>query len=144
MSEPLEHFVEAQDPLWEGVEAELRAGEKQTHWMWFVFPQLEGLGSSEMAKRYALRSVAHARAYLAHPVLGPRLRSASALLLGHPGRTAEGMLGPVDAEKLRSCATLFRAAGSPPGQAEPFSEILRVFFGDVADPRTLQGLPADS
>ena len=120
MSDPfeLQRFVEAQDAdgTYERAVAELRAGRKRTHWMWFVFPQLAGLGRSATAQRFAIRSLDEARAYLAHPVLGPRLReSARALLSAPTNLTARDILGEVDAMKLRSSMTLFmRAAPEEP------------------------------
>ena len=90
--------------------AELRAGRKRSHWVWFVFPQLQGLGRSPMAQHYGLSGLAEARAYAAHPVLGPRLRECVRALLGHAGTSAARLLGEVDALKLRSCLTLFEAA----------------------------------
>lgn len=127
-------FVAAQDPVWPGVTAELAAGSKRSHWMWFVFPQIAGLGGSEMSVRYAIGSLDEARGYLSHPVLGARLREATQLVLRHAGRDASAILGHVDALKFRSCLTLFQAAD--PG--EPlFGEALRAFYDGVPDPRTL-------
>lgn len=129
----LADFVAAQDRVWPDVEAELAAGRKASHWMWFVFPQLDGLGRSATARFFALPDLAAARGYLAHPVLGPRLRAATALMLRHAGTPPEAILGPVDAAKFRSCLTLFAAAA--PG--EPlFAEALAAFH-DGPDPRTL-------
>jgi uncharacterized protein (DUF1810 family) len=134
----LERFVAAQAPVYATVLDELRAGRKRSHWMWFVFPQLRGLGHSEMARRYAIRDLAEARAYLAHPVLGPRLRECLRLVLLAPG-TAEEILGPIDALKLRSCATLFdRAAdGDPEARA-----VLERWWSGAPDERTLELLAA--
>ncbi|HET9124526.1 MAG TPA: DUF1810 domain-containing protein [Solirubrobacteraceae bacterium] len=116
--------------------AELRAGRKTGHWMWFIFPQLSGLGRSATARHYALQSLAHARAYLADPVLGPRLRGSCQALLGLPaGATAEGVLGSIDALKLRSCATLFARAGAEEGV---FGDILERFYGGGHDEATLR------
>ncbi len=113
--------------------AELRAGEKRSHWMWFVLPQLAGLGHSETSRRYALSSLAEARAYLEDPVLGARLRECAAALLEHDGLTAEQILGGVDALKLRSCMTLF-ARAEP---AEPlFAAVLDRYFDGVPDAAT--------
>jgi uncharacterized protein (DUF1810 family) len=106
----LERFVTAQRGTYEGALAELRAGHKRGHWMWFVFPQIAGLGSSPTAQRYAICGLAEARAYLAHPVLGPRLVEAARALLGSPGGDPVAVLGPVDALKLRSSMTLFAEA----------------------------------
>jgi uncharacterized protein (DUF1810 family) len=130
----LERFVSAQDArgTYDAALAELRAGRKTSHWMWFVFPQLAGLGLSEMSRRYAIASLDEARAYLAHPVLGPRLQESARALLGLDGRTATEILGPVDALKLRSSLTLFaRAAPEDP------------LFGEVLD-RYFDGRPDDA
>ena len=105
----LERFVQAQSGVHEQALAELRAGGKRSHWMWFVFPQVEGLGRSATAQQYAIGSLAKARAYLEHPVLGPRLREAAAAARDFAG-TPEQLLGPIDEEKLRSSMTLFEAA----------------------------------
>jgi len=134
--EGLERFVTAQDRVWREVVAELTAGAKRSHWMWFVFPQLRGLGHSSMAARYGLQSLAEARAYLDHPVLGPRLRQAVDLMLSHGGRRPEAVLGGVDALKLRSCLTLFAVAAPSEGR---FGEALAAFF-DGPDPLTLARL----
>ncbi len=113
--------------------AELRAGRKRTHWMWFVFPQIAGLGSSPTARQYAISSLDEARAYLAHPVLGPRLREAAEAVLGVEGRTASAILGSPDDLKLRSSMTLFaRVEGAPP----VFQQVLDRYY-DGPDPRTL-------
>ena len=108
----LGRFVAAQERVWPEVVAELGAGRKRTHWMWFVFPQVAGLGSSAMAQRYAIGSLDEARAYLAHPVLGARLREATRLVLRHRGTPAEAVLGPIDAMKFRSSMTLFAEAAA--------------------------------
>lgn len=133
-------FVTAQDAVWPAVLAELAAGAKRSHWMWFVFPQIAGLGGSAMAVRYAIGSVEEARAYLAYPVLGARLREATRLMLRHAGQEAGAILGPVDALKLRSSMTLFQAADP----AEPlFGAALVAFHGGEPDPRTLALLKGD-
>ena len=106
----LERFVTAQDGVYDGALAELRAGRKTGHWIWFVFPQVAGLGRSEMSRIYSIGSLAEARAYLAHPVLGPRLREAAAAVLATHGRSADEILGSIDAVKLRSSMTLFLRA----------------------------------
>jgi uncharacterized protein (DUF1810 family) len=113
--------------------AELRAGRKQGHWMWFVFPQLAGLGSSATSRRYALASLEEARAYLAHPVLGSRLRECAGILAGLEGRSAEEALGPVDAMKLRSSMTLFAIAAP---QERIFQDVLERRCDGVRDART--------
>ena len=131
----LERFVSAQDTrgTYDAALAELRAGRKTSHWMWFVFPQLAGLGLSETSRRYAISSLDEARAYLAHPVLGPRLQECARALLGLDGRTATEILGPVDALKLRSSLTLFaRAAPEDP----VFGEVLDRYFDGRPDEAT--------
>ncbi|HLS59250.1 MAG TPA: DUF1810 domain-containing protein [Paracoccaceae bacterium] len=133
----LERFVTAQDRVWAEVEAELAAGAKRTHWMWFVFPQIEGLGRSETARRYAIRDIDEARAYLAHPVLGPRLRQACDLMLRHLGTEAETILGSIDALKLQSSMTLFERAD--PGEPR-FPAILDAFYQGRRCARTLERL----
>ena len=102
-----------QDGTYARAVAELRAGAKVSHWMWFVFPQVAGLGRSAMAREYAISAVAEARAYLAHPVLGPRLRECARVVASTEGRSAARIFGPVDAMKLRSSMTLFAAADTP-------------------------------
>ena len=111
MSDPfdLHRFVRAQDPVIDQVRAELRAGDKRSHWMWFMFPQEAGLGQSEMSKRYAISGAAEAAAYLRHPVLGARLRELTAIVNGVQGRSATQIFGGIDALKFRSCMTLFAA-----------------------------------
>jgi uncharacterized protein (DUF1810 family) len=131
----LDRFVAAQDAVWPRVLAELGAGAKRSHWMWFVFPQVAGLGFSAMSQRFALASVDEARAYLAHPLLGARLRQATGLMLAHRGRPAESILGPVEALKLRSSMTLFQVAA--PGEA-CFGAALDAFFAGAPDLRTLE------
>jgi uncharacterized protein (DUF1810 family) len=132
----LERFVVAQDDgdTFQTALAELRAGAKRSHWMWFVFPQIAGLGSSPTARHYAIRSLAEAKAYLAHPVLGPRLReSAAALVELQGGDDADAILGSVDALKLRSSITLFARADP----AQPvFAAVLERYYGGRADPAT--------
>ncbi|UGS38065.1 DUF1810 domain-containing protein [Capillimicrobium parvum] len=141
MSDPfdLQRFVDAQDrgATYDAALAELRAGRKTSHWMWFVFPQIAGLGRSATAQHYAISSLAEAQAYLAHPVLGPRLRQSAAALLSHSGRSADQILGGIDAMKLRSSLTLFsRAAPDEP----VFTEVLDRLFGGAPDAATLQRL----
>jgi uncharacterized protein (DUF1810 family) len=132
----LERFVTAQDSgdTYQRAVAELRNGRKVSHWMWFVFPQIAGLGRSGMAQAYAIADLTEARAYLAHPVLGPRLIECAAIVAGHSGRTAEQIFGGIDAMKLRSSMTLFALAD--PGQPV-FGEVLNAFF-DGPDPATEQ------
>ena len=126
--ESLQRFLDAQAPVYPEVQAELRAGRKQSHWMWFIFPQLRGLGHSTTAQRYGIASRAEAQAYVQHPVLGARLRECMALLLAHPGLSAEDMLGDIDALKLRSCATLF-AMVAP--QEPLFTQVLQRFYSGM-------------
>ena len=129
----LDRFVRAQETTWPDALAELRAGAKRSHWMWFVFPQLAGLGHSSTARHYAIEDLTEARAYLAHPVLGPRLVEATQSLLEHRSHAPEAILGPIDAMKLRSSLTLFEAAGGDP----VFAEALDAFYGGERDPLTL-------
>ncbi len=119
MSDPfgLARFVEAQEGSYETALAEIRRGSKRSHWMWYIFPQIAGLGHSPMAQHYAIRSVDEAKAYLAHPVLGPRLQACVEALDALEGTTAERVFGSVDAMKLRSSLTLFEAAGALFGPA---------------------------
>lgn len=131
----LSRFVTAQDGVYEQALEEVRAGRKRSHWMWFVFPQLDGLGFSELARFYAIRNADHARAYLRHPVLGPRLEQISHAALAVDGLTAHQIFGSPDDLKLRSCATLF-AIVSPEGSV--CSKLLDRFFGGQPDERTLE------
>jgi uncharacterized protein (DUF1810 family) len=133
----LQRFVEAQAPVFDRVRAELAAGHKQSHWMWFVFPQIRGLGQSAMSQRYAIGSRAEAAAYLAHPVLGPRLLACTRLVNDVVGRSAEAIFGPIDALKFRSSMTLFSAVA--PGEAA-FGEALAKYFGSTPDRATLKRL----
>jgi uncharacterized protein (DUF1810 family) len=130
----LTRFVRAQDPVYARVVAELGAGRKASHWMWFVFPQLAGLGHSPTARLYAITSLDEARAYLAHPVLGARLRECADLLLALPGSSAPAVFGGVDAMKLRSSMTLFGQAGSEP----VFAEVLAKYYDGEPDAETLR------
>jgi uncharacterized protein (DUF1810 family) len=132
----LTRLVEAQDPLFARVRAELAAGCKESHWMWFIFPQLAGLGSSPAARRYAITSVEEARAYLAHPVLGARLRECTRLVNRIEGRTIEEIFGYPDHLKFRSCMTLFACAAGEAGDAPLFREALRKYFAGEEDPLT--------
>ncbi len=135
----LERFVAAQDAggTYERAVAELRAGAKRGHWMWFVFPQVAGLGFSAMSQRYAIASLAEARAYLAHPVLGPRLVECGRILAATKGKSAAAIFGDIDAMKLRSSITLFTAAAPN----EPvFREVLEKYFGAQPDDATLERL----
>jgi uncharacterized protein (DUF1810 family) len=132
----LERFVEAQaNGVHARALAELRAGRKVSHWMWFVFPQAAGLGSSPTSRRYAIGSLEEARGYLDHPVLAPRLVECAQAVLSHPDRTAREIMGTPDDAKLRSSMTLFAlAADSEPA----FQQVLDTFFDGERDPRTLE------
>jgi uncharacterized protein (DUF1810 family) len=131
----LARFVTAQDPVFSGVCDELRAGRKESHWMWFVFPQLRGLGHSPNAERYGIASLEEARAFLAHPVLGPRLRQCTSLVNALEGRSASRIFGYPDDLKFRSCMTLFAEAAA---DDRPFHEALRKYFDGQPDPRTIE------
>jgi uncharacterized protein (DUF1810 family) len=135
----LERFVTAQEPVYVAVLSELRAGEKRTHWMWFVFPQLRGLGHSDIAHRYGLTSLGEARAYWVHPVLGPRLRECIGLANAVEGKSALEIFGRPDHWKFRSCVTAFGLAVPD----EPlFGEALDRFFRGEPDPATIDLLAA--
>lgn len=140
-ADALERFVEAQSPVWTEVQGELRAGRKTSHWMWFIFPQLEALGRSATAKFYGLRDADEARAYIAHPVLGARLVECCEILLQVPEHDAAAIFGSIDAMKLRSCLTLF-AHVAP--QHPQFRACLEKFFAGEADPLTAGLLGAGS
>ena len=131
----LERFVTAQDAggVYDGAVAELRSGRKVTHWMWFVFPQLAGLGRSATAKTFAISSIEEASRYLDHPVLGPRLIECTGIVAGLRHRSAEQVFGGIDAQKLRSSMTLFMLAA--PGQAL-FGRVLALYFDGLPDPMT--------
>jgi len=133
----LQRFVTAQDAggTYQQAVAELRRGKKTSHWMWFVFPQIAGLGHSAMSKRFALSSLAEAREYLAHPVLGPRLIECAGILLQNADHNAQQIFGGIDAQKLRSCMTLFmRAAPEEP----VFARVLDEYYDGVPDSATDQ------
>lgn len=130
----LERFVEAQAPVYGQVRAELAAGRKTSHWMWFIFPQLRGLGRSSMAQLYGIADLAEAQALLGHPVLGPRLMECVRLVLAVRGRTVHQIFGSPDDLKLRSCMTLFELAA--PGEPV-FGELLDRYYGGVRDQPTL-------
>ena len=131
----LQRFVDAQETVYERALSEIKSGRKRSHWMWFIFPQVEGLGASSMSTRYTIRSVAEARAYLAHPLLGPRLlECAEAALAVHTSSALE-LFGSPDDMKLRSCATLFASVSS---EGSVFSQLINRFFDGKADERTLQ------
>ena len=131
----LQRFADAQERVYDRVLAELRRGRKASHWMWFVFPQIAGLGASSTAQRYAISSVDEARAYLAHPVLGPRLHECAALAAAVPAGSASQVFGYPDDLKLRSSMTLFaRAAPEEP----VFRQVLERYFDGAEDPRTVE------
>jgi uncharacterized protein (DUF1810 family) len=132
----LERFVAAQDRVWVEVQRELRAGEKRSHWIWYVFPQVAGLGMSGMSRAYAISGREEAVAYLAHPVLGQRLLDCIRLVLGVEGKTAVEIFGAVDAVKFRSCLTLFGQVSAAP----EFVEALARYYGGEADEATLARL----
>ncbi|MBR0857224.1 DUF1810 domain-containing protein [Bradyrhizobium liaoningense] len=140
MTDPfdLERFVRAQDPVYRDVRGELSQGRKQSHWMWFVFPQVAGLGFSAMSQRYAIGSRAEAEAYLAHPVLGPRLTECTQLVLAVQGRTIHAILGTPDDAKFRSSMTLFAAVSDQP----LFDQALARYFAGERDGATLEILSA--
>jgi uncharacterized protein (DUF1810 family) len=136
----LDRFVEQQDRSYDAVLDELRRGRKASHWIWFIFPQIAGLGHSSMSQRYAIASLAEARAYLDHPVLGGRLRECVRLILGVEGRTAEEIFGPIDAMKVRSSMTLFHRAA--PDEPE-FALVLDRYYEGVEDEATDARLNSD-
>ena len=136
MTDPfdLDRFVRAQDPVYRAVQGELARGRKQTHWMWFVFPQIAGLGLSAMSQRYAIGSGAEARAYLAHPLLGARLVECTRLVLAVEGRTINAILGAPDDAKFRSSMTLFGAVSDQP----IFDQAIARYFSGERDHATLE------
>lgn len=152
MSDPfkLQRFIDAQQPVYSRVCAELAAGRKESHWMWFVFPQLQGLGSSATARHFALGSLEEARAYLAHPLLGPRLRECTELVNRIERRSIEEILGYPDHLKFHSCMTLFARAAIDPGGADhaddgrAFEAALAKYFAGEGDPSTLRLLTSAS
>ena len=133
----LRRFVDAQAPLYERVRAELRNGQKETHWMWFIFPQIKGLGASPTALKFAIASRGEAQAYLDHPLLGPRLRECTRLVNAVPNRSIEDILGCPDDVKFRSSMTLFAAVAD---DNKDFTAALDKFYGGKADPATLERL----
>src|SRR3954466_896 len=139
----LDRFVRAQETNYEQALEEIRRGRKRSHWMWYIFPQYEGLGFSPTSRRYSIKSVAEAQAYLAHPVLGPRLTECAEAALGVEGRSALEIFGSPDDMKLRSCATLF-ASVSPAGSV--FHRLLDTYFHSAPDGKTLHllGITAGS
>ena len=131
----LSRFVRAQKPDYEDALREIRRGRKTSHWMWYIFPQVDGLGFSATSRFYAIQSLAEAEAYLAHPILGPRLQECAEAVLGVEGRSATEIFGCPDDLKLRSCATLF-ACASPAGSA--FHRVLDEYFQGQPDRKTLE------
>jgi uncharacterized protein (DUF1810 family) len=135
----LQRFLDAQQQTYDQALAELRSGEKRTHWMWFVFPQITGLGRSGMAQRFAISGLEEAKAYLSHPVLGRRLVESARALTDLDTADAAQVFGPVDAQKLQSSMTLFAKAAPD----EPvFREVLDHYFGGALDERTTSRLGA--
>ena len=142
MSAPdLSRFVDAQAAVYQRVVEELTSGQKQTHWMWFIFPQLSGLGLSPMAQHYAIRDINQARKYLAHPTLGHRLRQDVLLMMEHTDKSALEILGTPDDLKFRSCLTLFCEAATDEADRALFKDALSQFYGGEPDLRTLELLP---
>jgi uncharacterized protein (DUF1810 family) len=131
-------FLDAQDQIYAQVIEELTSGRKQTHWMWFIFPQLVGLGRSAMAQHYAIRDLDQARRYLEDSILGPRLRQVVKLMIGQKGRSAFEILGSPDDMKFRSCLTLFREAASENSDRTLFTKALDQFYRGQPDGRTLE------
>jgi uncharacterized protein (DUF1810 family) len=134
----LARFLEAQHSCYARVLEELGAGQKTSHWMWFIFPQLRGLGVSPTARRFGLAGLAEARAYLAHPLLGARLRECVRAVLAVEGRTAHEIFGSPDDLKLRSCLTLFAAAAAQAADEALLRAALERYYGGEPDPRTVQ------
>jgi uncharacterized protein (DUF1810 family) len=137
----LSRFLAAQDPIYPGALSEIRSGRKRSHWMWFVFPQAIGLGTSHTAQHYAIRSMDEARAYLAHPTLGHRLRECTETLLRARGKSASEIFGHPDDVKLRSSMTLFASVAE---EDSAFEEVLQRYFGGKPDPLTLQFIERDA
>jgi uncharacterized protein (DUF1810 family) len=139
----LQRFVHAQAEVYEQVCRELREGRKRTHWMWFIFPQIRGLGSSAMSVRFAISSLAEARAYLEHAVLGPRLRESTTIVVEVRGRTVGEIFGSPDDLKFHSSMTLFAKAAAPSAKTsedsgDVFGEALKKYFGGALDQGTMQ------
>ena len=130
----LDRFVTAQRSVYANALAEIKDGRKRSHWMWFIFPQLRGLGTSDASVYYAISGIDEAKAYLAHPVLGARLVECTLAMCDRPDTDAQQILGEIDAAKFRSCMTLFELAN---GQKPCFKNALEKFFGGVRDYRTL-------
>jgi uncharacterized protein (DUF1810 family) len=139
MADPfnLQRFVDAQAPVYDHVRRELEAGRKESHWMWFIFPQIAGLGQSPLSIRFAIASLDEAKAYLAHPVLGARLRECARLVLDQEGETARDSFGSIDEMKFRSSMTLFARAAS---DEDLFQRCIDKYFAGAPDPATLAKL----
>jgi uncharacterized protein (DUF1810 family) len=131
----LDRFVQAQEDDYEQALSEIRSGRKRTHWMWYIFPQIDGLAVSSTAKHYSIKSLAEARAYLEHPILGPRLRECAEAAVGVEGRSAREIFGSPDDLKLRSCATLFSCVLPP---TSVFERLLGKYYPGGRDRKTLQ------
>ena len=131
----LSRFLSAQEVNFEQALAEIKSGRKRSHWMWYIFPQIVGLGFSETAKHFAIKSIEEARAYLDHPILGPRLRECAEAAIGVEGRSAIEIFGSPDDLKLRSCATLFAHVSSP---GSVFERLLAKYFRGERDGKTLR------
>lgn len=140
----LARFVTAQDQTYDQVVQELTKGAKRSHWMWFIFPQIIGLGRSPTAQRYAITDLEQAKRYLADPVLGARLRQCVQLVLAHSGKSAEEIFGYPDDLKFRSCLTLFAQAAAEGSDRLVFIKALDQFYDGEPDPRTLEILGLDS
>ena len=136
----LDRFLLAQEGVYEDALAELKGGRKRTHWMWFLFPQIQGLGQSETAKHYAIRSQEEAQSYLAHEVLGSRLKESASAVLGSGATSATELLGTPDDLKLKSSMTLFERVAPDPHSV--FSEVLRKYYGGQPCPQTVSFLSA--
>lgn len=130
----LERFISAQEGIYSQVLAEIKRGQKRSHWMWYIFPQIEGLGFSPISKHYAVKSLAEARQYLEHPVLGSRLLECAQALLEVKGRSADEIFGYPDELKLRSCMTLFAQVASPRSE---FEQVLDLYYAGQPDQQTL-------
>ena len=141
-TDPLQRFLDAQASTYEQARTELAAGQKRSHWMWFIFPQVHGLGSSSMAQRYAIAGLAEAEAYLAHAILGPRLRTCTALVNNVPNPSLDHIFGFPDNLKFHSSVTLFAEAAksSPRSDDRVFDQAMQLFFASRPDPATLDRL----
>ena len=135
MTTSLERFIKAQTTSYDLALAEIKAGKKRTHWMWFIFPQIEGLGASQTSIFYSIQSLQEARGYLNHPLLGKRLVECTQAVLEHPHKTAHEIFSTPDDLKLRSCMTLFASICDQPSV---FDQVLDIFFDGESDPRTLE------